>query len=47
MYQRIRDLREDQDLSQKDIAAEMERGAILKRTNKEIIQDSIRNSGLI
>lgn len=33
--------------SQKDIAAEMERGAILKRTNKEIIQDSIRNSGLI
>ena len=33
--------------SQKDIAAEMERGAILKRTNKEIIQDSIRNSRLI
>ena len=33
--------------SQKDIADEMERGATLKRTNKEIIQDSIRNSGLI
>lgn len=33
--------------SQKDIADEMERGAILKRTNKEIIQDSIRSSGLI
>lgn len=33
--------------SQKNIADEMERGATLKRTNKEIIQDSIRNSGLI
>lgn len=33
--------------SQKNIADEMERGATLKRTNKEIIQDSIRNSELI
>ena len=33
--------------SQKNIADEMNYGTNLKRTNKEIIQDSIRNSGII
>lgn len=33
--------------SQKNIVDEMKRGETLKRTNKEIIQDSIRSSGII
>ena len=33
--------------SQKNIADEMNCGVNLERTNKEIIQDSIRNSGII
>lgn len=38
---------ENGEYSEKNIADEMEREVAFKRTNKEIIQDSIRNLGLI